>query len=280
MVSSSHPTPFHVASEIAKRLNLKKTETRAGTSDWNRHGDVQRLMEACQCNEAEATEALHIARHHTNMQIGKLIVARHHESEWNKRGIWTGSRYIRLTPHGREMSLKMGLLVEDIRIDCAFASEQIRSLETLTLMLEALGAGNIPIERSSALDERDYGDYTGKNKLEMKKLLGDAEYDRVHREWDCPIPHGETIKMVYGRAVPYYKSYIIPALREGKTALLVSHGNAIRALMKYIENIPDDEVKNLEMLFGSVIVYGVDANGQMTSKDVRKLESKEEQMHA
>lgn len=214
------------------------------------------------------------------MNIGKLIVARHHESEWNRRGIWTGSRDISLTPHGRIMSGKMGLLVKDIRVDCAFASEQVRSQETLALMLEAIGARNIPIEHSPALNERDYGDYTGKNKLEMKELLGHEEYDRVHREWNCQIPHGETIKMVYERAVPYYKSAIVPVLLKGKNVLLVSHGNAIRALMKYIEDIPDDKVKDLEMLFGSVVVYIVDANGRMTSQEIRTLESREVHMHA
>lgn len=215
-----------------------------------------------------------------NMDIGKLIIARHHESEWNKRGVWTGSRDISLTPHGREMSQKMGVLIKGMRIDRAFASEQIRSLETLTLMLDAIGMQNIPIERSRALNERDYGDYTGRNKLEMKALLGKEEYDRVHREWNCPIPNGETIKMVYERAVPYYKSAILPALLSGKNVLLVSHGNAIRALMKYIENIPDGEVKNLEMLFGSVVVYGVDEEGRMISKETRALESREVHMHA
>lgn len=214
------------------------------------------------------------------MDIGKLIIARHHESKWNKLGVWTGSRDIGLTQHGKEMSIKMGALIKDMRVDCAFASEQVRSLETLTMMLEAIGRPNTPIERSQALDERDYGDYTGKNKLEMKKLLGKEAYDRVHREWDCPIPHGETIKMVYERAVPYYKNVILPVLLAGKNVLMVSHGNAIRALMKYIENIPDSEVRNLEMLFGSVIVYGVDQIGQMTSKEIRELKTREEQMHA
>lgn len=214
------------------------------------------------------------------MDIGKLIIARHHESKWNKLGVWTGSRDIGLTQHGKEMSIKMGALIKDTRMDYAFASLQVRSLETLTMMLEASGQPNIPIERSSALNERDYGDYTGKNKLEMKKLLGKEEYDRVHREWDCPIPRGETIKMVYERAVPYYKNVILPVLLAGKNVLMVSHGNAIRALMKYIENIPDKEVRNLEMLFGSVIVYGVDQIGQMTSRETRELETREEQMHA
>ncbi|MCR4280741.1 MAG: histidine phosphatase family protein [Candidatus Kaiserbacteria bacterium] len=214
------------------------------------------------------------------MDIGKLIIARHHESKWNKLGVWTGSRDIGLTQHGKEMSIKMGALIKDTRVDCAFASQQVRSLETLTMMLEAIGRPNIPIERSQALDERDYGDYTGKNKLEMKQLLGKEAYDRVHREWDCPIPNGETIKMVYERAVPYYKNVILPVLLAGKNVLMVSHGNAIRALMKYIENIPDKEVRNLEMLFGSVIVYGVDQIGQMTSKETRELKSRESHMHA
>src|SRR3989344_246010 len=214
------------------------------------------------------------------MSMGRLIIARHHESKWNKIGVWTGSRDIGLTEQGRGMSAKMGTLIKDMRVDCAFASEQVRSLETLTMMLDAIGMKNIPIERSSALNERDYGDYTGKNKLEMKKLLGKEQYDRVHREWNCPIPHGETIKMVYERAVPYYKNVILPVLLAGKNVLIVSHGNAIRALMKYIESIPDEKVKSLEMLFGSVVVYGIDPIGQMTSKETRELKLHEEQMHA
>lgn len=205
--------------------------------------------------------------------MGTLLIARHHESEWNKRGIWTGSRDVHLTPYGFEMSAKMGLLVKEFHIDQAFASMQVRSHETLSSMLEVMEQYKVPTEYSAALNERDYGDYTGKNKWEMKELIGETEFDSLRREWDYPVPHGETLKMVYERAQPYFVEHILPALRSGKNVLIVSHGNAIRALMKYIENIPDAEIRNLEMLFGSVLIYTIDSGGRALAKEIRQTAS-------
>ena len=204
---------------------------------------------------------------------GTLLIARHHESEWNKCGKWTGSRDIHLTPYGVEMSFEMGLQVKDFHIDQAICSMQSRSKETLDQMLDAMNQKEVPIMRSAAINERDYGDYTGKNKLAMKELMGEAEYDRMHREYAYPIPHGESLKMVYERAVPYYLEEVLPILRDGKNVLMVSHGNTIRALMKYIESISDDQIKDVEMLFGSVIIYRVDDEGKLLEKDERFTES-------
>ena len=81
------------------------------------------------------------------------------------------------------------------------------------------------------MNERDYGDYTGKNKFEMEKLLGEEEYKKLRRGWDYPIPHGESLKMVYERAVPYFLEKILPLLREGKNILVVAHGNSLRAMI-------------------------------------------------
>jgi 2,3-bisphosphoglycerate-dependent phosphoglycerate mutase len=201
---------------------------------------------------------------------GTLIIARHHESEWNKHGLWTGTRDVHLTPYGFEKSEDMGRTIQDVHIDIAFASMQTRSLETLSRMLAVLELSRVPIERSRALNERDYGDYTGKNKWEMKKLVGDETFERMRRDWNCPIPHGETLKTVYERVVPFYQNIILPVLLDGKNALIVSHGNALRALMVYIESIPTDETRNLEMLFGAVIIYKVDENGCMVTKEIRQ----------
>ena len=101
--------------------------------------------------------------------MGKLIVARHHESEWNKLGKWTGKTDVDLTEYGLEMSVKMGGLIKDQTIDQAFVSEQVRTLETLCM--ENGICIDVPITRSAALNERDYGDYTGKNKWEMEEIL-------------------------------------------------------------------------------------------------------------
>jgi len=202
-----------------------------------------------------------------------LLIARHHESEWNKLGEWTGSRDVHLTEYGFEMSGEMGQLISGIHIDRAFASMQVRSIETLSSMLMALGQYDVPTEHAAALDERDYGDYTGKNKWQMEKILGEGRFEGIRRGWDVPIPHGETLKMVYDRAVPYYLQHIVPALAGGANVLVVSHGNVIRALMKYIEGISDEGIEGVEMLFGAVVLYDVDAAGHSLKKEVRSVAS-------
>lgn len=205
--------------------------------------------------------------------MGKLVIVRHHESEWNKLGIWTGSRDVHLTDYGRKKSFEMGALIRDIAFDHAFVSTQVRSFETFTEMSKGMEQENIPVERSCAHNERDYGEYTGKNKWEMQKQLGEEVFNCVRRDWDCPVPGGETLKMVYERVMPFYKTTVLPFLKAGKTVLLVSHGNAIRALMKYIENVPDEKVKDIEMLFGSIVIYKLDTEGRRVSKEVRHVKS-------
>ena len=220
---------------------------------------------------------------------GKLFVARHHESEWNKEGLWTGSRDIGLTPYGFEMSEKMGHLLkgycniegegQSCHINHVFLSTQCRTHETYEGMLRGLEVPaamkeNIPVDQSAALNERDYGDYTGKNKWQVKKEIGDKAFDDIRRGWDVPVPHGETLKMVYERVVPYYLSTILPILRTGKNVLIVSSGNAIRSLMKYIESLSDAEICDVEMLFGGIVVYDVDEQGKMKHKKILEVESK------
>lgn len=202
--------------------------------------------------------------------IGKLAIARHQESEWNKLGKWTGSMNVGLTADGFQESKKMGGLIRDLNIGQAFASGQIRSLETLLCMEDGVCI-DLPITRSDALNERDYGIYTGKNKWEMEKLLGEAEFTRLRREWDYPVPGGETLKAVYDRIVPYYREDILPLLAAGTNVLVVAHGNSLRALIKYIESIPDADMVHVEMPFATVIVYGLDGEGRMASKEVRSL---------
>lgn len=152
----------------------------------------------------------------TEKPMGKFIVARHHESDWNHKGLWTGLRDRHLTDYGFEKSEEMGLLIKDIKIDYAFASMQVRSIETLSSMLEAKGQYDVLTEHSNAINERNYGDYTGKNKWDMEKILGEDGWNHVRREWDCPVPNGETLKMVYERVVPFFLNKILPYIREGK----------------------------------------------------------------
>ncbi|HEX7724683.1 MAG TPA: histidine phosphatase family protein [Candidatus Paceibacterota bacterium] len=203
--------------------------------------------------------------------MGRLAIARHQESAWNKLGKWTGSVNIGLSSEGFEESRAMGRLIGDLNISQAFASAQIRSLETLLCMEDGICL-DVPVTRNAALNERDYGEYTGKNKWDMEKLLGETEFLKLRREWDYPVPGGESLKMVYERVVPYYTSHIVPALASGANVLIVAHGNSLRALIKYIESVADVDMVHTEMPFETVIVYDVDETGKMKRKQVRSLE--------
>ncbi len=204
---------------------------------------------------------------------GKLILARHHESEWNKEGRWTGLRDRHLTEYGFQKSNEMGMLLKDTHIDQAFASMQVRSIETLSCMLNTLEQYDVPTEHAAALDERDYGDYTGKNKWDMETLLGKEEFEKLRRGWDYPVPHGESLKMVYDRVVPYYLEKILPVIVANKNVLVVSHGNALRALIKYLEKISDESMKDVEMPFGAILLYDLDESGHMVKKEERSVQS-------
>ena len=209
-----------------------------------------------------------------NKKMGKLVIVRHHESEWNKLGKWTGIHDVHLTPYGFEESEAMGKLIEDVCFDHAFASMQVRSIETLSSILTVCNVDpHLPTEHIAALNERDYGDYTGKNKWEMEKEVGEEKFNQIRRGWDYPPPHGESLKMVYDRAVPFFLEHVLPLLREGKNILIVSHGNTIRTLMKYIENISDADIANIEIPFGSILIYDLDTDGHIVKKIIREVES-------
>jgi 2,3-bisphosphoglycerate-dependent phosphoglycerate mutase len=213
-------------------------------------------------------------------KIGKLIITRHHESTWNKQGRWTGLRDVPLTPYGFEKANDMGLLIKDINIDLAFASMKVRSIETLSCILFVCERHDVPTIHAPELNERDYGDYTGKNKWDMEKLVGPEEFTKIRRAWDYPPPNGESLKMVYERVIPYFKKYILPELNKGKNVIVVSHGNTCRALIKYIENISEKDIATVEMPFGIINIYDVDKNGSMTSREVRKIESETHKINA
>lgn len=205
--------------------------------------------------------------------MGKLILARHHESEWNKEGRWTGLRDRHLTDYGFEKSNDMGLLIKDIHIDYAYASMKVRAIETLSCMLNVCERYDVPTEHSNALNERDYGDYTGKNKWEIEKQIGEEEFAKIRRSWDYPIPHGETLKMVFERTIPFYLGTILPKVLEDKNVLVVAHGNSLRTIVKYIESVPEEKVADLEFPFGTVLIYDVDNEGRMIHKEIRSTQS-------
>ncbi len=202
-------------------------------------------------------------------QTGKLILIRHHESIWNKLEKWTGISDVNLTPYGKNMAFKIGQEIKDLPIDKIITSKLKRSIQTAEEILKGMDKPDIPIQKTEAINERDYGDYTGKNKWKMKEVLGKEKFKNIRRGWNCPVPGGETLKLVYERVIPHYQNNIIPELKNGKNILLVGHTNSLRALTKYIENISDKEIKDLDMPFNTINIYTVNKKGKLETKETR-----------
>jgi len=204
---------------------------------------------------------------------GRLVIVRHGESNWNAQGKWTGTRNVHLSAKGQHEAELMGQTLRDLSFDQAFYTDQIRTTETLKQILKFSPTPQVPLTLAPELDERDYGIYTGKNKWQVKDEIGEVAFQELRRSWDYPVPEGETIKEVYERAVPYYLTNILPVVVSGKSVLIVAHGNSIRALVKYLESVSDADISQVEMIFGTALIYEVDANGRMSSKSVRAISS-------
>ncbi len=198
-----------------------------------------------------------------------LVLVRHGLSEYNKLGLWAGWIDVPLAPEGKEEAELTAHKLMDIRFDTAFVSSLTRAKETLAAMLPILQQEKTPIIENTALNERNYGTFAGKNKWQVKDSLGNEEFMKLRRSWDYPIPEGESLKQVYERVIPYYKKEIEPRLSEGENILIVSSGNALRALVKYLEDVSDSEITKLEIGTGEAYVYQIDPDGHVLQKDIR-----------
>jgi 2,3-bisphosphoglycerate-dependent phosphoglycerate mutase len=197
-----------------------------------------------------------------------LALIRHGQSKWNAEGLWTGWTDIDLNEKGVEEAQKAAEAIKDIPFSVAHTSDLIRARHTLDEMLKALQL-DIPITVDKALREKHYGDYAGKNKWQIKEQVGEEEFQKIRRSWDYVLPNGESLLNVYERVVPYYEKRILPDLESGKNVLVSSHGNTLRALVKYLENIADDQISGLEIGTGEAYLYTIDENGKVIGKDVR-----------
>ncbi|RYF28480.1 MAG: 2,3-bisphosphoglycerate-dependent phosphoglycerate mutase [Chloroflexi bacterium] len=204
---------------------------------------------------------------------GILAISRHTESEWNLLGKWTGLTDVNLTEKGKREAGQIGELLKDLQFDAVYTSEQKRTHQTLEGILSGSGHSEVSHHKSSAINERDYGDLTGKNKWEVKEEVGDEAFHGIRRGWNHPVPGGETLQDVHGRVVPFFDAEILPRLQRGENILMVAHGNSIRALIKHLEDIHEDEIADVEMAFGHVLLYRIDQAGKTTSKETRHIDT-------
>ena len=200
--------------------------------------------------------------------MSKLILVRHGKTDWNKLGKWTGHAEADLVEEGLEEARKAAEALRSVRIDCAFVADLRRAQQTFVAICDSLGLQHIPTTIHPAIKERNYGIYTGKNKWQIKEEIGEVEFQRIRRGWDVAIPDGESLKAVYERIVPYHESTIRQELVKGKNVIAVSSGNALRALVKHLENISDDDIAELEIGTGEVYVYTIDQNGTVCGKEI------------
>ena len=198
-----------------------------------------------------------------------LVLVRHGQSEWNALGLWTGQRDVSLSEQDKEEARKAAEHLRDITLHKAYTSNLSRAQQTLHEIKNALSHTELETISHEALNERDYGEYTAKNKWEIAERLGEEEFTKLRRNWDHPVPGGETLKDVHSRVLPYYEAHILEDLKTGKNVIVAAHGNSLRALMKHLEKYAENKVHELEIGTGEVVVYEVSEDGQVVNKTIR-----------
>ena len=225
----------------------------------------------------------------------KLVLIRHGESAWNLENRFTGWKDVDLSPKGTEEAKAAGRALKEMGLvfDVAYTSYLKRAIKTLNYVLEEMDELYIPVNKSWRLNERHYGALQGLNKAETAKKYGDEQvhiwrrsfdinppaidenseyYPKSDRRYadvpDAEIPMGESLKDTIARVLPYWHSDISKSLEAGKNVIVAAHGNSLRALIKYLLNISDDEILNLNLTTGKPLVFEID-------KDLKVLKAPE-----
>ena len=188
----------------------------------------------------------------------RLVLVRHGQSAWNLENRFTGWWDVDLTEQGVAEAIAAGELLAQSGIlpTRAFTSLQLRAIKTLHLALEACGRLWIPETKDWRLNERHYGGLTGLNKQETRDKHGAEQVHVWRRSFD--VPQTESLKLTIERVRPYWQSEILPVLASGETVIISAHGNSLRALVKHLSNISDEEITGLEIPTGEPIVYDFD----------------------
>ena len=196
-----------------------------------------------------------------------LILIRHGQSEWNALNQFTGWKDPDLTAKGIEEAHNAGRIINNLKInfDLVFTSALIRAQNTAEIILKEI---NQPLStiKNQALNERNYGDLAGLNKDDARKRWGDEQVHIWRRSYNIPPPGGESLKDTGERVLPFFMKEILPYVREGKNVLVAAHGNSLRSLIKFLDNISDEDIVKLEIPTGAPIHYVINEDGSVKSK--------------
>lgn len=214
----------------------------------------------------------------------KLILVRHGQSQWNLENRFTGWWDVDLTEQGVAEAKAAGALMKEKGVlpTACFTSVQTRAIKTLNLALEEMGRLWLPVTKDWRLNERHYGGLTGLNKQETREKHGDEQVHIWRRSFDVPpppmepgsefdpgndpryegidVPNTESLKLTIERVLPYWESDILPVLASGETVIISAHGNSLRALVKHLSKISDEDITGLEIPTGQPIIYDFDDN--------------------
>ncbi|MGE5567389.1 MAG: 2,3-diphosphoglycerate-dependent phosphoglycerate mutase [Parcubacteria group bacterium] len=218
-----------------------------------------------------------------------LVLLRHGQSQWNLENRFTGWVDVDITAQGEAEARKAGELIKaaGIRFDRAYTSVLTRAIRTGETALEVAGQGDLPLVRDWRLNERHYGGLTGLNKAETAEKHGEEQVKIWRRSYDVPppplapggeydfandpryqgatLPDTESLKTTLDRVCPYWEGEIAPHLKAGETVLVAAHGNSLRAIVKLLFNVPDDQIVGVEIPTGNPLVVELDQNLRPTS---------------
>lgn len=227
-----------------------------------------------------------------------LVLLRHGQSTWNAKNLFTGWVDVDLSDQGRLEAVRGGELLKEAGVspDVVHTSLQRRAIMTANLALDAADLHWIPVQRSWRLNERHYGKLQGLDKKEIRDRFGDEQFMQWRRSYDVPpppidpdnefsqshearyadieggAPLTECLKDVVERMLPYWESDVKPDLAAGKTVLIAAHGNSLRALVKHLDGISDDDIAALNIPTGMPLVYELDENFEPVVKGGRYLD--------
>ncbi|NOH03002.1 MAG: 2,3-diphosphoglycerate-dependent phosphoglycerate mutase [Chloroflexi bacterium] len=217
----------------------------------------------------------------------KLVLVRHGQSTWNLENRFTGWTDVDLTDLGKAEAAEAGMLLKEAGydFDIAYTSVLKRAIKTLNIVQDVMNLDWLPVVRAWQLNERHYGSLQGLNKAEMAEKFGEAQVKIWRRSYDVPppaldwnderhprfdrryasltpeqLPATESLKITLERVLPYWNSTLAPEIKSGRRVLVVAHGNSIRALVKYLDNISESEITELNIPTGLPLVYELDAD--------------------
>ncbi|HEY1915962.1 MAG TPA: phosphoglyceromutase [Streptosporangiaceae bacterium] len=228
-----------------------------------------------------------------------LVLLRHGESVWNSEGLFTGWVDVGLSEKGMKEAERAGAMLREAGLQPGVVHTSVltRAMQTANIALESAGLLWLPVRRSWRLNERHYGALQGKNKADTRAEFGDEQFMLWRRSYDTPppplpdtdpqspagdpryaalppelLPRTECLKDVLGRMLPYWQDAIIPDLLAGRTALVVAHGNSLRALVKHLDGISDEDISGLDIPTGIPLLYELDADFKPVTKGGRYLD--------